>query len=229
MLALVSWTAGLGAVTAEALAHRHEISLPAARGRLQAAVRVDLLSMARPLRGRPALYAVTPRGIAAASLRGLDPCRIAPGNAAHLTACAAVAASLERCYPDHTVAGERELRRDEREHRRRLASAVLGRANDAEPLLHRPDLVLWPTDAGSCGLPLAVEVELTVKAQARLQAICGAWARCQLVAGVLYLYAPEVERPLRRAIERTHAHVQVISLPLESLPGPIANAVPSKA
>jgi hypothetical protein len=229
MLALVGWTAGLGAITAEALAHKHEISLPRARGRLQAAVRAGLLTAARPLRDHPALYAVTSRGVTAASLDGLRPCRITVSNAAHLIACAAAAAGLERCYPNHTVCGEHELRRDEREHGQWLASAVLGRGHDGQPLLHRPDLVLWPEPAATAKLPVVVEVELTVKAAPRLQAICKAWARCQLVAGVLYLCAPAVERPLRRAIERTHADVRVVALPLEALPGPIANAVPSTA
>jgi hypothetical protein len=78
-------------------------------------------------------------------------------------------------------------------------------------------------------LPVAVEVELTLKSQRRLHAICKAWARCDLVAGVLYLCAPGVERPLCRAIERTHAEMRVVALPIESLSGPIATAIPSTA
>jgi hypothetical protein len=226
---LVRWTASLGAVTAEAAAHKHGLSLHAARGRLQAGVRAGSLTMARPLRDGPALYAVTRRGMAAASLRGFDPCRVAAGNATHLIACAAAAASLARCYPNHAVCGERELRRDEREHGKRLASAVLGRGQDGQPLLHRPDLVLWPEPAAASEPPVVVEVELTAKAQQRLHAICKAWARCELVAGVLYLCAPAVERPLRRAIESAHADARVIALPLQSLPGPTAKAVPSAA
>ena len=82
--------------------------------------------------------------------------------------------------------GERELRREERERGAPLASAQLGSGPDGGPLLHRPDLVLWPNTSAD-PLPVAVEVELTVKAPRRLLEICRAWARCRAVAGVLYL------------------------------------------
>lgn len=225
-LALVEWVAGLGAVTAEAMACRDGISPAAARGRLQAAVAGGLLAAARPLADRPTLYALTPQGARALARKGLAPCQVRPGNAQHLMACAAAAARLESCYPDHVAWGERELRAQEREHGARLASAVLG-WHLTEPLLHRPDIVLWPRCPGA--LPVAVEVELTVKAQRRLEAICRAWARCELVAGVLYLVTPAVERPLGHAIERVAAGDRVVSVPLASLPGPISSSVPSCA
>lgn len=141
-LAIVRWAAGLGAITAESLAHRDEISVAAARGRLGAAVARRLLSAEKPLREGSTLYSATPSGLKAIACR-LDGCRVGPSNARHLIACAAVAAELERCYPDHVVSGERELRYEEREHGRRLASAVLGTGQMGRPLLHRPDLVIW--------------------------------------------------------------------------------------
>ncbi len=125
-VALLRWTAGLGGVTAEALAERQDIAVASARARLLGAERAGLLLRSRPLAGRPALYTVTPAGMRAAGTRGLEPCRVSPSNAMHLIECAGVAAALERCYPDHRVPGERELRRDEREQRRALASAELG-------------------------------------------------------------------------------------------------------
>jgi hypothetical protein len=227
-LTSIRWVAGLGAVTAEALAYRDGISSAAARGRLQADVRRRLLCCARPLHGEPPLYAVTPAGMKAAGCK-LEICRVSPSNARHLIACAAVAASLERSYPEHDISGERELRRHEAEHGRRLASAVIGRGPAGEGLLHRPDLVLWPRTPGRNSLPLAVEVELTVKAQRRLEAICRAWARCETIAGVLYLAAPQVQRPLQRAIERARAESRVIALPPSALSGPAAQAIPSAA
>lgn len=227
-LSLIRWTADLGAVTAEALAHREQVSLASARGRLRAATQRRLLAAARPLRLAPTLYTVTPAGMRLAGC-GLDPCRVSPGNASHLIACAAVAAGLERCYPDHLVAGERDLRRREREQGTSLASASLGRAAQGRALLHRPDLVLWPRGAAAKSLPLAVEVELTVKAPRRLEQICRAWARCDRVAGVLYLAAPAVERPLRRAIERAGAQSRVIAVSLSAVPGPAGDAIPSDA
>jgi hypothetical protein len=226
--AIVRWTAGLGAVTAEALAVRLESTVASARARLLAAERDRLLARQRPLADRPALYTVTPAGLRAIAARGLDPCRVSPSGAAHLIECAHVAAALERCYCDHWVMGERELRREEREHRSVLASAELGRGRSAKESRHRPDLVLWPADPAA-GLPVAVEVELTVKAPERLVEICRAWARARCVAGVLYLAPPEVERALLRAIDRAHAHERVLAVPLDALPRSSQRTVPSAA
>jgi|HubBroStandDraft_6_1064221.scaffolds.fasta_scaffold01610_2 hypothetical protein len=241
-VALIRWAAGLGAVTAEAVAEHLCVSVASARGRLAAAEGERLLRRHHPLTGRPALYTLTRAGLRAAGVRGLDPCRVSASNALHLIECARVAAALERCYPDHRVQGERELRSEEHECRRALASAELGggacgdRSGAHSPegwvgqLRHRPDLVLWPMDPAA-GLPVAVEVELTVKAPERLAAICQAWARARCVAGVLYLAPPEVERAVQRAIDRAHAHERVVVVPLESLPtrsaGPSERTVPS--
>jgi hypothetical protein len=112
--------------------------------------------------------------------------------------------------------GERELRRDEHEAGSPLASTVLGTGPDGAPALHRPDLVLWPNGPHE-RLPVAVEVELTVKAPARLLEICRAWARARCVAGTLYLAAEPVERPLRRAIERARAGERIALVPLGML------------
>jgi len=215
--AIIRWTAHMGAVTAHALAYRHGISVASARGRLVGAERAGLLSRRRPLSGQPALYAATPAGLRACGLRGLDPCQVSASNALHSILCAEAAAALERCYPDHEVLGERELRRDERECGHPLASAHLGVAGGAGALLHRPDLVLRPTRSGD-GLPVAVEVELTVKAPRRLTAICTAWARCRCVAGTLYLVPPEVQPALERAIEAARAGDRIAVVPLDALP-----------
>jgi hypothetical protein len=211
--ALLGWIGGLGAVTAEAMAARQAISLASARGRLLAARREGLLLGQRPLTAQPALYTLSPMG---AGECGLDRCRVSASNAHHLIVCAGVAVDLERCYPDHRVLGERELRRDERERGCVLASALLGMGFDGDPVRHRPDLVLWPTGSAG-GLPVAVEVELTIKAPRRLLQICRAWARARCVAGVLYLASPAVERPLERAVLRASAQDKVLILPLESL------------
>jgi hypothetical protein len=218
-VAIIRWTARMGAITAEALADREGTSVASARARLLAAERARLLSRWRPLAGRPALYTVTPAGMRASGLRGLDPCRVSASNALHSIVCAEAAAALERCYPDHRVLGERELRRDERECGVALASACLGSAPAGGPLLHRPDLVLWPTGSDE-GLPVAVEVELTVKAPRRLALICRAWARCRRIAGVLYLAAPDVEGPLERAVATAQAYERIAVVPLGALPRP---------
>jgi hypothetical protein len=222
-LALMQWTARMGAVTAEALAISRNTTLAAARGRLQAAVRAGLLTRRRTLADGPALYVLSRAGMSSCGLRGLDPCRVSAANAAHLIACAAVGATLERCYPDHRVLGERELRRDERELGVPVASARMGVGSRGEPLLHRPDLMLWPAASmwpaeSMTGLPVVVEVELTIKAPRRLADICRAWARCRAVAGVLYIAPPEVARALERAIARAHAHERIVVVGLDALP-----------
>ena len=224
-VALLQWAARMGAVTAEALADREGFTVASARARLGVLERAGWLSRKRLLAKQPALYTVTRAGLRASELRGLEPCRVSASNAQHLVVCAQVAAALERCYPDHLVLGERELRRDERERGVSLASARLGIGPDGGPLLHRPDLVLWPEAAGDRdavggGLPVAVEVELTIKAAQRLADICLAWARCRCVAGVLYIAPPEVRRALQRAIDRARAHDRIVVVGLDALPGP---------
>lgn len=224
-LAILRWTACLGAVTAEALAQREDRTLASARARLSAGVRAGLLARKRVLADAPALYTVTPAGMRASGIRGLDSCRISVANAPHAIVCAGAAAVLERAYPDHRVMGERELRREEREAGTPVASACLGAGHDGMPLLHRPDLVLWPEGSPE-QLPVAVEVELTVKAPQRLLEICRAWARSRHIAGTLYLAAEEVRRPLARAIERAQADERIVVVALDAL---VTAEVPSRA
>jgi hypothetical protein len=212
-IALLRWIGGLGAVTAEALAVRDDSNLAAARARLGAAQRAGQLARRRPLTGHPSLYTLTARGARAAGVASGGGSRVGPQSALHLIACSAVAASLGSCYPDHRVLGERDLCRYECERGRPLASASLGVA-DGRPVLHRPDLVLLAADR-SGELPVAVEVELAVKAPRRLAAICRAWARCREVAGVIYIAGEQAQRPLERAIERAGAGDRVVVVSLE--------------
>jgi hypothetical protein len=115
------------------------------------------------------------------------------------------------------VLSERELRRDERERGAELASARLLPGPDGTRQLHRPDLVLWPDHADE-RLPVAVEVELSVKGPRRLTDICRAWARCRRVAGVLYLVAPPVRGPLERAVAQAQAGERIVVVALDALP-----------
>jgi hypothetical protein len=213
---LLRWTAGLGAVTAEALALRRQSSVDSARARLRAAERRGLLARHRPLADRPSLYTITRSGLRAVAFRGIDPARVSAAGAGHLIECARVAAALELCYPEYRVGGERELRRDERERGSVLASAELGAGARARAARHRPDLVLWPRDSRA-ELPVAIEVELTVKAPERLLAICRAWARARCVGGVVYLVAADVERALLSAVERAHAERRIAIVALQML------------
>ncbi|HTD57539.1 MAG TPA: hypothetical protein VK672_01475 [Solirubrobacteraceae bacterium] len=132
--------------------------------------------------------------------------------------CALAAAALERCYGrDYRLMGERELRRDERESGRSLLGARLGSLSGKGRQQHCPDLVLWP-HVGD-GLPVAVEMELTVKGSRRLVEICRAWARCRAVAGVIYIAPEDVARALGRAIDEARAWEQVVVLRPNALPG----------
>ena len=216
VLALVQWTARIGSVTAEALAHIEGTSVASARARLGAAAHRRLLTRHRLLVDRPALYTVTAGGARAAGLGELDPGRVSPSNSLHMIACANAAAALARGYPDQCIVGERELRREERLCGAAVASAILRRVGGERPLLHRPDLVLRRSVGDRVG-QLAVEVELTIKAPRRLQEICRAWARSLDVGGVLYLAAPAVERALHRAIEATQAEERIVVVSLEML------------
>jgi hypothetical protein len=223
-LEIVRWAASLGAITAEALAVRLDVTTTSARQRIGRALRDGLFVRDRPLAGRPILYTVTPAGLRACDAHGIAPSRVSASNAHHMTVCAAAAAELGRRFPDHRVIGELELRRDERRHRRPLASAELrSSAHAGRSRMHRPDLVLCPKDSEE-GLPVAVEVELTVKGSRSLRDICRAWARCQLVAGVLYLVTPEVEPALARALSRTPGADRIVVLGLAALPSAQAQA-----
>ena len=213
---LLCWTAGVGAVTAEALAVREGSSLASARGRLTAAARCGQLRRSAPLCGQPALFTVTRDGLRACGANGVVPARVGAAGAVHAIVCASVAAALDASYPDHAVIGVPELRRLERSRSSPLASVRLRAAPGETPALHRPDLVLLPR-AGNPSEAIAVEVELTVKAPLRLEQICRAWARSREPAGVLYVVAPAVEPALRRALRSVYAAERVAVVPLASL------------
>ena len=211
-VALLQWTARVGAVTPDALAHLQRVSLGSARGRLGGLTRERMLVRRRLLVGEPSLYTITRAGLRYAELPLLEPGRVSIAGAQHTLALARAAAALKRCFPDHEVIGERELRRRERLLDRPLASTQLARCG--ENRVHRPDLVLLPPPGEQ--LPVAVEVELTLKAPRRLVEICRSWGFSREVAGVLYLAPAGVRRALDRAIALSGAE-RIVVLPLESL------------
>ncbi|HSZ13460.1 MAG TPA: hypothetical protein VK790_05450 [Solirubrobacteraceae bacterium] len=220
LLDMLRWTVRLGAITAPALAEHGGWALASARARLSAAERAGLLRSRRMLADAPSLYTATRAGVRVSGLHGYEPPRVSVTGAAHAIACARVAAALEHAYPDHRLMGEQELRRAEHEAGAALASARLDRRRHGAPMMHRPDLVLWPRDPQE-PLPVAVEVELTIKAPRRLLEICTAWARCHCVAGTLYLAAPEVQGPLERAIGRADAGERIALVGLDAIASPV--------
>ncbi len=206
---LLVWAGSVGAVTARALAEReHEVGSGSARARLAAAERNGLMAVWRLVRDPPALYTVTRAGLRAAGVPDLEPARVSAAGAAHAAACCAAAVRLQAGYPGFTVLGEPAIRAARR-HDERFACPRLG-AGSGE-CTHRPDLVLVPERGG---LPIAVEVELTVKAPERLAAICRAWGRDRSVGGVLYIAPAPVRRALARAVARAGAGEKVLILGL---------------
>jgi len=205
---LLRWAAGLGAVTAEALAARERAGQPgSARVRLAFARRDGLMEEWRLLRGRPALYTVTRAGLRAAEVAGLAPARVSASTAAHAVECCAAAVALEAAYGEgHTVIGEPAIR-----------TAGIGLALAPGQRTHRPDLLLVPREARQ--LPIAVEVELTVKSPRRLEAICRCWARERRVGGAISIVSPDVKAPLRRAIEGSGAGERIAVVELQGRGG----------
>ncbi len=230
----IAWATALGAITVEALSEREGLSCAEAEERLDEAVGLGLLQKHSVLVGYSDLYTATIAGRKLARKHadagrysypeGLRTAGVTIKDARHTIACVSVAAALERRYPDHRVIGERELHRDESRQKRRLASVDVRRHGQRRS--HYPDLVIWPPAraGGSPPLPIAVEVELTMKSKEELTAICLAFARSIHIEGVLY-YAEttKVEERLIGTIERAQGEEMILVNPLsaivKSLPG----------
>jgi hypothetical protein len=198
---VVAWVAVVGAVSARDVMAKFGVGRTVAYRRLRVLVDHGLLSRARLVYGQPALYVATADGVAFAGLGELDPARVNEASVRHWALCARPAVVLEqreRCG----VWGEPRLRAAEREAGQPVASASRGALPDGRPRLRRPDLVLFPPNGTA--LPVAVEVELSVKAAGRLEAICRAWARCRLVSEVRYYAPPDVARAVSRAVSSAH-------------------------
>ena len=225
----LAWSMRLGPITAEALSQRNDLSHKKARERLNEAVRLGFMEKHSVLVGYSDLYTVTAagRGLARKQAQaggyvyptGIRTARVNNREVRHTIACAGVAAALERRYPDHRVIGERELHRDEGKEGRRLASVELGRSRN-ERRSHSPDLVAWPpaADGEPAPLPVAVEVELTLKSQPDLTANCWAWAQCRIVEATLYFVETEaIETRLLDTIEELKAEDRIVVNPLSEI------------
>jgi hypothetical protein len=200
---ILAWLATIGAGSAVELSAACGCSARVTAARLRALEQGGEVRSQRLLHGAPALHTLTRRGLRAAARPELDPVAVSASGFAHLLAVARVAAALAAA--GHAVGGERELRAWERLEGRPLASAEIGLARDGTIAVHRPDLVCWGP-----GLPVAIEVELTVKAPERLAAIVRGWARSRLIAGVVYYATPAAGRALARAIRSECAQGRVV-------------------
>jgi hypothetical protein len=164
--------------------------------RLRAAGLIEILP---GLDGR--LLVATSAGRRACGRPELAAARPSPATLCHETLLAALGARLE--LAGEQILSEREIVARERAEGTRLYSAQAGRGR-----FHRADLVrLDGTEA------IAIEVELTVKAAARLDAILRAWRFAvaeRRFAAVAYHCAPRVRPFIEKALVRTATN-QVIT------------------
>jgi hypothetical protein len=226
--AMLGWLAGLGAAGVAELADVAGLSHQACAARLRRLEQQTLVAQARLLHGKPALYVITRCGLRAIGREELGPARISSSGFVHALECSRVARALERSLEGRfTVHSERELRAWERAAGRLIASTELGFSAAASSDVHRPDLVCCALGSAR-QLPLAIEVELTVKAPQRLRAIVRGWARCRRIAGVVYYGTPVVVRALERAVaeERAAAAVRVLALDYDDLRSPTQSTSP---
>jgi hypothetical protein len=208
---VVGWVAVIGAVSAQDVMDRFGLGRTVGYRRLRALVEAGLLARSRLVHGQPTLYVATREGIAWAGMPHVDPARVGVPTTRHWALCARLAVILERERGGVEVWGEPRLRAAELQACTAVASAHLGQLPDGRSRLGRPDLVLFPADPA---LPVAIEVELSVKASRRLEQICRAWARCRLVSELRYYTPPHVARAVSRAVSVAHAGdvIRVLSL-----------------
>jgi hypothetical protein len=231
---MIAWVDALGAITAEALAEREQLSTAAARKRLDEAVELEFLDRHSVLVGYSDLYVATAAGRQLAHKHadagryswpeGMRKARVTIKQARHTIARASVVAALERRYPDHRVISERELHREESNQGRRLASIEIRTRGQKES--HFPDAAIWPPSSPgeSPPLPIAIEVELTAKWKEELTEICRGFVRSPQIEAVLYYTDnTNIEEKLFDMIEELKAEEIIVVNPLgelvDSLPG----------
>ena len=210
---IVRWVGVLGAAGAEDIMGRFGMGRTVAYRRLRTLVHAGLVERVRLLHAQPALYVATREGLAFAGLPHVQPAAVGPASVRHWTLCARLAVVLEADERGYRVWGEPQLRAAEHAAGHPIASATLGTLPDGRPRLRRPDLVLIPRSGD--GLPVAIEVELTVKGARRLQAICTAWARCRHIAGVRYYASDHAAPAVTRAVRAAYANDVITILSLE--------------
>jgi len=201
---LVAWIARLGAVEVGHVRERFGVGRSVAYELVARCTRAGLLERVALLNGEPALLRATADAIELSGL-GLSLARLRAGQLRHWSCCADVALWAERQWGAKQVLSERELRFAEQLEGRPIASAIVGELPDGRALLHRPDLVVSAEER-----PIAIEVELTPKAPARLRAIVKAWRRARHVERVIYFCAAgPTQMAVSRAVREVHAGERV--------------------
>jgi hypothetical protein len=209
---ILDWIARIGAADARQVMARFGLKHTAAYERLKPLVEMGLLDHHRLLHLQPGLYFATAKGLRTCGLEQLPVHRVGVSTFAHDRAVASAAVGLHRGLPEWELLGERELRALEAECGHLVGSVRL-REGAVRPAFHRPDLLLHRPAGGA----LAIEVELSVKAQPTLQSILRAYARARHLAGVYYLADRRPAAALERAAQRVRATPPVTVLRLEQV------------
>jgi DNA-binding Lrp family transcriptional regulator len=212
---IVRWVGRHGVVQAEHVMKRLSIGRTATYRRIHELVDSGLLRRHRMLYNDGGLLTATAEGLRWAGLGRLAPVRISLALIPHMIASAALAAELEPRLGDATLLSDREHRAAENATGRAIASAVLGSPREDRPHLHRPDFALL--GAGD-GRVIAIEVELTVKTQTRLERILRGYVRNRNVSGVRYYASPEIRDAVRRAAGAVGAERLLELAPLPPTP-----------
>jgi hypothetical protein len=218
---IVAWVGRIGAAAAEQVLERFAMGRSWAYARLARLVSGGLLEQRSLLYRWPGLYIATAEGLRWQGLRRLGVYRVGAGGFEHARELAAAAVALERGLPGWRVASEREIRLEEADGGRLIASVSVGELPGGRPAVHRPDLALLSPQ----GRVVAVEIELSLKAPRRLAAICRSWARARHIDAVYYLATPTASRGLDRAIAETRAQERITVLALDDAPALCANAL----
>lgn len=199
---LVSYVGRHGIVTIPHVMKAMGVGRTVAYRRVAVCVEAGLLERLEILRSEPTLLRATREGLQYVGL-GLPFAEVSPGAVTHWLRCVSTAQVLcEILSPERVlterVLTERELAHAEQIEGRPIASAEVGTLPNGAPRLHRPDLAVMAGDSRV----VAIEVELTAKAPARLAKIMRAWRAASWVSEVQYVSPPG---PTRRAVKRAVA------------------------
>lgn len=158
-----------------------------------------LITVHRAFADSGPLVCATRAGMRACGRPELRPSRPAPATIGHDAFVAQLAATMER--RGERLLSERETLARERAEGSRIFSAMLG-----ERRFHRADLLRLDPDGEQHE---AIEVELTTKGAARLDALLRAWRRTvaeRRLSRVTYLCAPHTMPYVEAAVRRTQTH-----------------------
>jgi hypothetical protein len=197
-LEVLEFIARYGVVPRDAVAVWADTAKTTTQTRERRLALAGLIEVSHPWDGVGPFVNATRAGIRACLLDELPVVRPSPSKLQHFAVCARLGARLERA--GQQLLSERELRAEERAWGKRVHSIQL------PTRLHKPDLM----QVGEP--PTPIEVELTRKAQGRLEEIVRRWRTAvdeERFQRVLYYCTSEVLPYVQRAVDRARAEEQV--------------------